>query len=352
MKVCVRKGTAADVKEVAALWQSLVGTVGYMWDEEYPGETDAMRDVEEGALYVLCEDGEDGEIIGAMSAGDDDALWSLGFWSLDIKRHCGCSRLGIAAKYQGRGLAKYLFSHVEKDVLQRGYDGIGFLVSPHNPAALAVYDKMGYMKIGETWMYEQDFYCYEKNLVRRDWSSIRLHTDRLVLRPQSILDMEDSFVYCSDPENTRYMLGMPDHTREENLDFLMRAEAEWKKEEPRYFEFSMVLDGHVIGGLDVCREEEADTFSMGWIVNKNYWGQGYGTEAALAVKDFAVKALGARKLIARCDSRNEASICVMKKLGMKKAPGTHERHYEKTGERAEGLTYVVELQDGTSRKKS
>lgn len=165
MNLYVRKGTAEDVSAVAALWKSLVGTPGCMWDEEYPGEEDARRDVDECALYVLCKDGEDGEIIGAMSAGDDYDLWTLGFWSMDIKRHAGCSRLGIAAKYQGQGLAKVLFSQVEQDLLKRGYDGVGFLVSPHNPAALAVYNKMGYVKIGETWMYEQDFYCYEKNLV-------------------------------------------------------------------------------------------------------------------------------------------------------------------------------------------
>lgn len=167
MKTIVRKGTAADVEAVTVLWRSLVGTEGCMWDEEYPGEEEAVRDVEEGALYVLCEvgeTGEEGEIVGAMSAGDDEEIWKFSFWSTDIKQHCCCARLGIAAKYQGQGLAQVLFSQVEKDVLKRGYDGIGFLVSPQNPAALAVYDRMGYRKVGEARLFEQDWYCYEKTL--------------------------------------------------------------------------------------------------------------------------------------------------------------------------------------------
>ena len=171
MKMFVRKGTMADIASVEKLWQSLVGTPGCMWDEEYPAASDARRDVEEGALYVLCladenADKEETErIIGAMAAGDDDELWSLSCWDRGIHRRCGCARLGIAADFQGRGLAETLFSYVEQDVIQRGFDGIGFLVSPYNPAALAVYHKMNYKKVGETWRYEQDFYCYEKKLL-------------------------------------------------------------------------------------------------------------------------------------------------------------------------------------------
>lgn len=166
MSLYVRKGTAADVPAVAALWRSLVGTEGCTWDEEYPGTEQAAGDAERGELYVLCqeEEGEE-EIIGAMAAGEEDELWDYDFWSMEIKRHCGCSRLGIASAYQGQGLAGFLFSEVEKDVVLRGYDGIGFLVSPANPKALSVYHKMNYVKVGECWRYDQDWYCYEKKLI-------------------------------------------------------------------------------------------------------------------------------------------------------------------------------------------
>ena len=162
MDYYVRKGTAEDVPAVAALWQSLVGTEGCTWDDEYPGEEQAAGDAERGELYVLCSG--DGEIIGAMTAGGEDELWEYDFWSRDILRHCGCSRLGISAKYQNRGLAGVLFSEVEKDILRRGYDGIGFLVSPHNPKALAVYHRLNYVKVGECVHYELDWLCYEKKL--------------------------------------------------------------------------------------------------------------------------------------------------------------------------------------------
>lgn len=162
MNLFVRRGTAADVPAVTALWQSLVGSEGCTWDEEYPGKEEAEEDAVQGALYVLSTD--EGEIIGAMAAGADSELWQYEFWSRDIQRHCGCARLGISKAYQNRGLAEFLFSEVEKDVLVRGYDGIGFLVSPNNPKALAVYAKMNYDKVGQCVLYEQDWFCYEKKL--------------------------------------------------------------------------------------------------------------------------------------------------------------------------------------------
>lgn len=162
MDFYVRKGTADDVSAVASLWRSLVGTEGCAWDDEYPGREEAEGDAERGELYVLCT--ENGEIAGAMTAGDADDLWDYDFWNRDIRRHCCCSRLGIASVYQNLGLAGFMFSEVEKDILKRGYDGVGFLVSPQNPKALAVYNKMNYVKVGECVHYEMDWYCYEKKL--------------------------------------------------------------------------------------------------------------------------------------------------------------------------------------------
>ena len=162
MNCYVRKATSDDAPAAASLWRSLVGTPGCTWDEEYPGLEEAEDDAACGNLYVLCT--SEGNIIGAMTAGDEEELWNYDFWSRDIRRHCGCSRLGIAAEYQNQGLAGFLFWEVEKDVLKRGYDGIGFLVSPHNPKALSVYNKMNYVNVGACVLYEQDWYCYEKKL--------------------------------------------------------------------------------------------------------------------------------------------------------------------------------------------
>lgn len=55
---------------------------------------------------------------------------------------------------------------------------------------------------------------------------------------------------------------------------------------------------------------------IGFRLAKAYWGNGFATEAALAVRDFAFNILKLQRLIAIVDSKNANSINVIKKIGM------------------------------------
>jgi [ribosomal protein S5]-alanine N-acetyltransferase len=56
---------------------------------------------------------------------------------------------------------------------------------------------------------------------------------------------------------------------------------------------------------------------IGYRLARSAWGQGYATEAAKAVRDFAFTTLGIKRLIAIIDPSNGASIRVAEKIGMK-----------------------------------
>jgi len=77
--------------------------------------------------------------------------------------------------------------------------------------------------------------------------------------------------------------------------------------------------GTVIGycGLffmpDVGGQPEVE---LGYRLARAWWGQGYATEAALAVRDHTFAALGLTQLTALIDSHNTASLRVAEKLGM------------------------------------
>lgn len=66
----------------------------------------------------------------------------------------------------------------------------------------------------------------------------------------------------------------------------------------------------------VYLNEDKSDGELGWILNKKYWGKGFATEAALAIKSFAVKQLKVKKLVAHCDCRNLNSAHVMEKIGL------------------------------------
>jgi RimJ/RimL family protein N-acetyltransferase len=55
---------------------------------------------------------------------------------------------------------------------------------------------------------------------------------------------------------------------------------------------------------------------VGYTLGRPYWGRGYATEAAGAVRDYALGELGANRLIALIIHGNTASENVARKLGL------------------------------------
>jgi len=55
---------------------------------------------------------------------------------------------------------------------------------------------------------------------------------------------------------------------------------------------------------------------VGYLLGREHWGNGYATEAALAVRDWALAELGLERLIALIYPDNVRSIRVAQKLGM------------------------------------
>ena len=146
-----------------------------------------------------------------------------------------------------------------------------------------------------------------------------LQTERLVLRPFRESDYEDVHAYASDPEVTRYTSFGP-NSPEETMDFLRRT-AESRLQDPRTdYGFAIALreSGRVIGGTGLHHlEHEPRIAELGYVLHRDFWGQGYAAEAARAVIDFGFNHLGLHRIYARYHPENRASARVMEKLGMK-----------------------------------
>lgn len=89
-------------------------------------------------------------------------------------------------------------------------------------------------------------------------------------------------------------------------------------------------DGESIGWILVrpfgffTQHPETDNIELGWRFKQSSWGNGYATEAALAVKE-ALYEIGVEKFSAIANPDNAASINIMKKLGMS---FSHELEYK------------------------
>ena len=144
-----------DIPEILALYRSLIGTPGCTWSLDYPNEETAKSDIRNRSLYVLRDNGK---IIAVATAGSDNELDHLQ-WTL--KEPCELSRIGVVPSKQKQGIGTIILRNVIESAKERGFDGIRMLVSKTNPAALALYDKNGFERCGETFMYGIDFYCYQ-----------------------------------------------------------------------------------------------------------------------------------------------------------------------------------------------
>lgn len=144
---------------------------------------------------------------------------------------------------------------------------------------------------------------------------MQIQTQRLVLRPIGMQDLETTYAYSADKDNTKYMAFLPNESIDETKEFLERCESEWHKTAPCFYEFAVVADGNHIGGIGVYLFGSKSTAELGWILDKNYHGKGYATEAAGAVIGFAQSKLSIRHFVAHCDWENRASQNVMSKLG-------------------------------------
>lgn len=157
----VRKVKENELEVILSIYNSLIGTSGCTWSLDYPNIDDVKGDFLNDSLYVIMDNDQ---IIGAAAAGYSDEFEHLLCWDKDIKKACDLSRVGVRSDFQGKGVAQFLLSFLENDVVKREFDGMHFIVSKTNPKALSLYNKMGYKCVGDVYMYDNDWYCYEKKL--------------------------------------------------------------------------------------------------------------------------------------------------------------------------------------------
>jgi RimJ/RimL family protein N-acetyltransferase len=145
-----------------------------------------------------------------------------------------------------------------------------------------------------------------------------LETERLLLRHYEPGDLEDLYTLYRDPEMRRYF---PDGTL--TLEDT-REELEWYLHgHPRHPELGLWATlhkgtGQFIGrcGLLPWKIDGQDEIEIAYMIDKRFWGQGLGTEAAAGIRDYAFNQLGLTRLICLIDERNWASIRVAEKIEM------------------------------------
>ena len=165
---------------------------------------------------------------------------------------------------------------------------------------------------------------------------IILETDRLILRHQAPADLDDLFALYCDPDVSRYIPDAPRTYAE------AREELEWFiNGHPKHPELGLWATVHKETGKFIGRcgllpwtiDGQAEV-EVAYLLAREYWGQGLGTEAARAIADYAFEQLHLSRLICLIDQDNQASLKVARNIGMA---------FEKEGGDETGLYLVYSM---------
>jgi len=109
------------------------------------------------------------------------------------------------------------------------------------------------------------------------------------------------------------------NSAEETRAFISRVIGNAEKTPCEDFQYAAVTkaDSILIGSCNFSPSGE-DGSHIGWIVNSDYWAQGYGTEMGRAMLRLGFEELQLPRIVACCDAENAASYCVMEKIGMRR----------------------------------
>ncbi|MDD4029161.1 MAG: GNAT family N-acetyltransferase [Caldisericia bacterium] len=146
-----------------------------------------------------------------------------------------------------------------------------------------------------------------------------MNSPRLVFRKLTMKDADAIFHYASDPEVTRYVLFPTHKSMDDTFAFIQINLDKYKDEETACWGVTLKDTGELIGTADfVWWNVYHKKAEVGYCFAKEYWNQGFATEALMSLLHFGFFYLNLHRIEARCFEENIASMRVIEKAGMMK----------------------------------
>lgn len=146
-------------------------------------------------------------------------------------------------------------------------------------------------------------------------------TERLVLRPALSTDAEATWRFRRLESVCRWLTVLPTSLESYRITFT----------DPARLATTLVveLDGRVIGDLmlrvedawaqrEIADRARGTQAELGWVIDPEFAGKGYATEAVRALLRVSFEELGLRRVVAACFVDNESSWRLMERVGMRR----------------------------------
>jgi RimJ/RimL family protein N-acetyltransferase len=157
----------------------------------------------------------------------------------------------------------------------------------------------------------------------------RLVTKRLALRPWTISDAGAALSVYGDDEVARWLA--PAMDRIPDLAAMRLVLQQWVAEDARMtppagrWAIEDLRDGRLIGGATLLPLPPDDEFEIGWQLHPDTWGQGFATEAGLAMAVWAFEQ-GIEQVVALVRPANSRATAMVRRIGMEWVGETEKYH--------------------------
>lgn len=146
---------------------------------------------------------------------------------------------------------------------------------------------------------------------------MNIKTERLKIRNLNQNDINDVYEIYKDSETCRYLLhdAWSEETKEQHFKNMITKN---DLASDRAMNLAVTLNCKVIGILHVWYTEMKETVEIGYSFAKEFGGRGYATESLNGMLEYLFNNYELHRIQAVCDARNEDSVKLCKKVGMRK----------------------------------
>ena len=163
-------------------------------------------------------------------------------------------------------------------------------------------------------------------------------TERLILRCYTERDFDDLFEYLSDAEVVKFE-PYKAMTAEETRDNL-----KWRIETDEMIAVELKENHKMIGNIYLGKRD-FNSREIGFVFNRNFWGNGYAKESCRAIIEHAFQD-GVHRIFAECDPENQNSWRLLESLGFEREAHLKQNVYFWTDVQGNPLwkdTYIYSL---------
>lgn len=183
-------------------------------------------------------------------------------------------------------------------------------------------------------------------------ATLELITQRLVLTPLEPGDANAMLTYRADPEVCRYQ-GWEPATLEDVQRFIAPMQTVAFDTPGTWFQLAVRLQDsrELIGDLGVHFPDDMNhQVEIGFTVAPRHQGRGHATEAVIGLLDHLLLTMQKHRVFASVDPRNEPSLALLERLGMRREAHFHKSLWFK-GEWVDDVVYGLLRSEWAERRR-